>query len=103
MDHIFMICHYCNKQTDYPEDEYHNHCSTCNVDYLNTEFRNDSKVAVNLNAEINGKKYTLQLRPYHPTAPARIICDFETINLSTIPNVTPQNIKEKLKLYLTFL
>lgn len=100
---MVMICRYCNNQTNLPEDDYHNRCIPCKVDYFNTTWGGNGEIAINLNAEIKGRNYILQLRQYHPTAPARIIIGNNIINLSTVPNVTPKNIKDKLKLYLTFL
>jgi hypothetical protein len=101
-----MICHYCNNQTQLPEDDYHNHCHDCNVSYFNTTWDNNSEIVTNIITEINSKDYIFQLRPFHPTAPARIICydgnDHSVINLPTIPNVTPKNVSEKLHLYLLF-
>ena len=84
--------------------EDHYQCVHCKVEYLN-------KLApcINMFAFIKGKRVVLQIRPDHPEHPARIfhqggdMRDSQTfINLTFIPNITPKNIKEKLKLYLLF-
>lgn len=59
---------------------------------------------------MNGKEYIFQLRYEHTDYPARIIQkeigrDYPLdviLELPKIPNVTPQNVQEKIKLYLLF-
>jgi hypothetical protein len=82
----------------------HYQCVHCKVEYLNKLGE-----CINMFAFIKGKRLVLQIRPNHPHHPARIfhtganMRDTQTfINLTFIPDITPQNIQKKLKLYLLF-
>lgn len=85
--------------------EDHYQCVHCKVEYLEKP-----TTTINMFAFLKGKRYVLQIRPTHPFHPARIITNgrdakdskIVAINLSTIPNITPQNLKEKLKTLLIF-
>ncbi len=98
-----MNCKYCQKICLRMGDK-HYQCVHCKVEFLNKLGQ-----CINMFTFINGKRLVLQIRPEHPEHPARIfhqggdMRDLQTfINLTTIPNITPQNIKEKLKTYLLF-
>ena len=104
-----MICKYCNKScranVGRPK---RSRCKDCNVSYYDWSHEgtfNEKDTVVNVHTEINGKDYFVQYRPYDKKLPCRIVCSGydDDINFTFALNITPSNIEEKLKLYLTFL
>ena len=94
-----MICKYCNRKIDYePDNSIWCHCAHCDTEF----YRNGT---ININVTINDKLYYFQYRTKTDNAPpARLIEDGGEIlmEFKTAPNITPSNIKEKIKLYLLF-
>lgn len=106
-----MNCHYCNQVCRC-------NASTWICDNCSAEFGDGW---INLYTNINGKKYTFQMRfkSCHADTPCRILLprpndsmwidpmgkpDPHIIYLPKIPdNITPANVNEKIKLYLLFL
>ena len=94
-----MNCKFCNKKCKkYP---IYYLCKSCN-----TEFRFSG--VINIYCTINDKKYFYQDRSvFRYKEPARIMRDGigqqeAVIEFKELPNITPQNIKEKLKTYIMF-
>ena len=95
-----MNCHYCNKPClNIGED--HRRCLDCRTDYR----RN----IINIHCLLNGKNYYVQFRNGHYDYPCRIIRGSYNgwdenilVNLTTQPDITPSNVKEKLSLILLF-
>lgn len=96
-----MNCHYCDK-----ECETHGYglswtCLECRVYYY--------KSCMNMLTTIGHKEYCLQFiyeHDKHGTHKAELFCTDRADSLvifDKFPDITPSNINEKVKLYLTFL
>jgi hypothetical protein len=74
-------------------------CADCNTEYY-------KKGTININFILNGKSVYFQIRANAEDNPAARLMDDESaeaiLEFQTIPNVTPSNIVEKMKLYLLF-
>jgi hypothetical protein len=92
-----MNCHYCNQICRCNVSSWI--CESCRVEYFDGH--------INYSTDINGTKYTLQLRYEHTEFPARIIGgtgkNVVALKLTSLPqNITPTNVNEKIRLYLLF-
>jgi hypothetical protein len=89
-------CKYCKRKiTKLPTNDIFGSCFICNTDYY-------TNGTVNIFCEIKKRTYYFQ---YRPKSSSRIIEDENAncvLEFNTIPNITPTNIVEKLKLYLLF-
>lgn len=95
-----MNCKFCNQDCSvvYVTDTYKYH----NCYHCNAEFRPGN--TMNLHFEYNNKKYYYQERG-SISCPARFvpIMGMEIIDLkSVIKNISPQNVKDKFKLFAIF-
>lgn len=95
-----MNCHYCNLPCINPPiitgvQESSWSCYSCNTHYHTDK--------INMTTTLNGRKVCLQFQLYDNAADLFYTDGCETIiKFNHLPNITPQNIKEKLKLYLLF-
>lgn len=93
-----MICHYCNQDAKKVGEDYW-HCMPCDVQYY--------KGYINLLCSVNGERYSFQYLYYHSHYKSRILKQgafgYKVIlELKDAPQVTPTNVVEKIKTYLTF-
>ena len=101
-----MLCHYCHSPCPLTNVSTWT-CKVCDVEFHPGH--------INMFTYIKGEKYTFQIRYEHTEFPARIICPYKfdvssltnmrdnIINLPKIPeNITPENVNEKVRLYLLF-
>ena len=96
-----MKCKYCNRKlkNDKALNRVYHFCTHCNTEYYESG-------TINMNFTLNDKVMYLQIRNGAEDLPPARLMDDETaeaiLEFQTVPNITPQNIIEKIKLYLLF-
>lgn len=97
-----MNCHYCNKTClRINPDQHRWNCVPCKVYY--------SDASISIIGRVNGHSYFFLIKNGHYKIPALLVKGLPTshsnkvvLNLTTRPDITPSNVNEKLKTYLTF-